>query len=219
MQKIFHLTAKSLDLPEIFKNNLEQIRLLYPDWEVMVHTDEDIELFVREHFLEYCEHTFNKMPMKIMQVDTVRYMWMYIYGGVYCDFDIHFYRPIEFPCQPTFIHRDWTYPEDNAIKQSIHNCIFSSPKGHPLWLDFLEGISKNVTTLSTTKWGKLLKKQPRVFDVTGPNAISRIISDKKVSGKYNDIKILPGKTLFQQGKSTTPLDDASVEHQVAGSWR
>ncbi|MFT5085260.1 MAG: hypothetical protein ACI9Y1_003318, partial [Lentisphaeria bacterium] len=41
MQKIFHLTAKSLDLPEIFKNNLEQIRLLYPDWEVMVHTDED----------------------------------------------------------------------------------------------------------------------------------------------------------------------------------
>lgn len=216
---LFHLTAKSLDIPPEFEKNRKLIQKFYPNSTINLHDDEAIDKFVKEYFPEYYHDTFIKMPQHIMRVDTVRYMWMYIYGGVYCDLDIQFKQPMEFQSGVIFIEREWTYPKDRTITNSVHNCIFASVPKHQIWMDILDGIAQNVKKLPNTKITKFFKKkQAKVFNVTGPNAISKIISQGKLLQKYNDVTVLPGKTLFQKGSSKHTGESSSVIHETAGSW-
>jgi mannosyltransferase OCH1-like enzyme len=229
ISKIFHLTYKSFDLPSSFQQNLERVKIYYPEHQIKIYDDEAIRTFVIEHFNDYYEQTFERMPEFIMQVDTVRYMWMYIYGGIYCDFDIYFLKHLPLDQGVVFIEREWTYPEDRSIFNSVHNCFFASEPGHPIWLDLLEGIASNVEALNlrTKSVGynlfknfktKKVKISP-VFDTTGPNAISRIITKHKLLEKYKDVMVLPGSTLYQKGRSKSTMNDAHVIHQTTGSWK
>lgn len=221
--KLFHLTYKhnKLDqLPESFQQNLERIRRYYPDHEVRVHDDAAIHEFAAEHFASYYESTFKNMPKIIMQVDTVRYMWMHVYGGIYCDFDIHFLKRLDFTQGAIFFEREWTYPINNAITDSVHNCCFASEPGHPIWLEILEGIAVNVAGLKQSLFDKLLRKPIKaVFDVTGPNAISKIITDHQLLSRYKEVTVLPGPLLYQRGYSKGTVDTAYVVHETFGSWK
>lgn len=218
MDKIIHLTAKDVELSPQFQKNMDLMRAFYPDWDIRFHSDGDIEHFVKEYFPEYYLNTFSKMPQKIMKIDTVRYMWMHVYGGVYCDFDIRFFRKIEFVEGATFISRPWTHPKADDIPISIHNCIFASTKGHPIWLEILKGIASNVSQLSSFKIIRKVLKQPKVFDVTGPNAISRIVGQNVNSESLSDILILPSHYVYQSNKSSSPRDEAFVEHEMSRTW-
>lgn len=218
MDKIIHLTSKDAKLTPQFQKNMELMQSFYPDWEIRFHSDAAIESFVKEYFPAYYQKTFSKMPRQIMKIDTVRYMWMYVYGGMYCDFDIRFFRKIEFNEGATFISRPWTHPDATDIPTSIHNCIFASTKGHPIWMAILNGIEENVSRLSSYKIIRKVLKQPKVFDVTGPNAISRIVGKHIGDTSIGEISILPGEYLFQSNKSLTTKDDAFVEHEMSKTW-
>jgi hypothetical protein len=237
--KIFHLTAKSKDnLPASFQKNIARIKDLYPDYEIRIYDDDDIKALIKKEMPEYYENTILKMPSFIMVVDTVRYLWMRLYGGIYCDMDVFFRSRFAFEDGAIFIEREWTYPEDVSITQSVHNCLFASVPGHPVWDEILDGIAANVRSLKGKKEpkpprGKVgkfvarvmiklgLQKRyfPMVFNVTGPNAISKIISDRSLHQKYEGVHIVPGKAIFQAGFSKGSLDDAYFVHETAGSWK
>ena len=231
---IFHLTSKTKHLNAQQQKNVDRIRELYPDFEIRVHDDEDIHDFMTEYFQTYYEDTISRMPEFIMVVDTVRYMWMHVYGGVYCDTDIYFRQRIDFTSPATFIAREWTYPPNNDISISLHNCIFASEPGHPVWQELLGGIAQNVSGLSTdqsprpgwaTNLDRLLQRArlkervyPRVFDTTGPNAISLIASRSHGFEERSGVSILPAEVLFQRGMSRGSVENAFVVHETAGSW-
>jgi mannosyltransferase OCH1-like enzyme len=226
--KIFHLTYKNFVLPEGFQKNINIIGQLYPDHEIRIHDDNAIYSFVSEYFPEYYDTTFTKMPQMIMKVDAVRYMWMYVYGGIYCDMDIKFNKRVEFEDGVILFEREWTFPNDNTISKSIHNCCFASEPKQEIWLEILAGIAENVDGLSnkplqTNIIKKLLQRanileQPvqEVFNITGPNAISRIVSKSKL---IDNVCMLPASIFYQEGFSKGTLNESYVIHETAGSWK
>jgi len=186
--KIFHLTSKTKKLSSTAQSNVDVIRAFYPDYKILIHDDDDILQFIKKNYPDYYESTISQMPKFIWVVDTVRYLLMDHHGGVYCDTDVLFRKRFEFDAGVIFVEREWTWPNDRSIADSVHNCLFASEPKHPVWTDILNGITQNVRavqspTAQASRFekrvvAKLLGKSvyPVVFGVTGPNAISKIIT-------------------------------------------
>jgi mannosyltransferase OCH1-like enzyme len=178
------------------------------------------------------------MPQFIMVVDTVRYLWMNHFGGIYCDMDVYFQKRIEHGDGVVFVEREWTWPKDRRLTTSVHNAWFASEPRHWVWAHIIDGIANNVRNIANRKpmptkptrfqraIGKAVRTlrlptqyMPTVFDVTGPNAISRILSEKGLQQRYPDLRILPARDIYQPGMSTGRQEDAYAVHQTAGSWK
>ncbi|MCK1335679.1 hypothetical protein IVB38_06440 [Bradyrhizobium sp. 38] len=229
--KIFHLTSKSKKLSSTAQGNVDVIRAFYPDYKILIHDDDDILQFIKKNYSEYYESTISQMPKFIWVVDTVRYLMMDHYGGVYCDTDVLFRKRFEFDAGVIFVEREWTWPNDRSITDSVHNCLFASEPKHPVWTDILNGITQNVRTVQspTAQAGRFAKRvvakllgksvYPLVFGVTGPNAISKIITQNGSLKQHKDIPVVPGSQIFQAGMSKGMLEEASFVHGAAGSWQ
>ena len=235
--KVFHLTSKTKQVDARVKKNLERIHELYPEYEIVIHDDTELWRFIKDSHPGYLENTISRMPEFIMVVDTVRYLWMQSYGGIYVDTDVYFRRRHDFEDGVILVEREWTYPEDDSIRDSVHNCLLASEPGHPLWSALLDGISSNVDAIDSSSSRpadsplvrrakkalvRLRLKSPErtdVFDVTGPNAISKIITEHALLSAYGDVHVLPGSTIFQEGRSAGSIDAAAFVHEAAGSWK
>jgi mannosyltransferase OCH1-like enzyme len=212
--KIVHLTVKNKErIPELFKENLDIMHHYYREHEFRIYDDADIDDFVSAYDLVYYEKVFSRLFLQIMRVDAVRYLWMEAVGGIYFDFDIRLQRQWEPSGGAVLVGREWTWPKADDIKVSVHNCVFASTSGHPLWRRLLDGIGKQVTRDGSTH-----RKWPSVFDVTGPNAISRTITQEHLAEKLDDVHILKPSCIYQRGLSTSSPEDAFFIHQATGSW-
>lgn len=221
---IIHLTARNPDnLPEQFRMNLETMRRFYPEHDIRINDDVAIDRFVADYDPGYYRRVFVRLRQQIMRVDAVRYLWMEAYGGIYFDFDIALQRRWDPIGGAVLVRREWTYPQANDITVSVHNCVFASSAGHPLWRHLLNGIARQAdgdrSILSFIY--RAIARQPRlsVFDVTGPNAISRTISLGQLHQRLENVQLLDASCIYQKGRSTGSLDNAIFEHQTAGSWQ
>lgn len=236
--KIFHLTHKTGSLSKQFQDNVDRIVDLYPDYEIRIHDDNDILSFIERYYPEYKVAVIDKFPQFIMVVDTVRYLWMQHFGGIYCDMDIYFQKRIDHGNSVLFVEREWTWPKDRRITTSVHNAWFASQPGHPVWQHIINGIAINAKRLANLKpmptkptylqraigkatrtIGLPTRYMPSVFDVTGPNAISRILTEEALLQRYPDVQVLPAVDIYQAGMSKGQKQDAYTVHQTAGSWK
>lgn len=87
--RIVHVTYKSREeLPEEWKKSLQVWEEKHPDWEIRFWSDKDIEEFVHNEFPQY-EALHKSYKYTIQRVDSVRYMILYHFGGLYSDMDIY----------------------------------------------------------------------------------------------------------------------------------
>lgn len=87
--RIVHVTYKSREeLPEEWKYSLKQWQAMNPHWEVRFWSDQDIADFVHEQYPEM-EAMHQSYKYMIQRVDSVRYMILHHFGGVYSDMDIY----------------------------------------------------------------------------------------------------------------------------------
>lgn len=221
---LIHLTAKDPGkLSAQFQQNLDTMRRLYPDHEIRIHDDAAIDRFVADYDPTYYRQVFVRLPQHIMRVDAVRYLWMEAFGGIYFDFDIALRSRWTPAGGAVLVRREWTYPPAGDITVSVHNCVFASSAGHPLWRHLLDGIAAQAQR-DRSIWKVVCrtltrKQRPSVFDVTGPNAISRTISQGRLDQRLADVQVLNASCIYQQGLSTGSPDQAIFIHQTAGSWR
>jgi len=59
---------------------------VHPDWEYQLYDDNDIQLYCKTHFPQYYEK-FMSLSQGILRADLIRYMFMYVEGGLYVDMD------------------------------------------------------------------------------------------------------------------------------------
>jgi mannosyltransferase OCH1-like enzyme len=205
---IFHQTNKTIKLSKREENNSNIIKKMYSNYKYILWTDEDIEKFIRTKFNKY--YNFFKNLSKIQKIDIVRYLWMYYYGGVYSDMDVLYIKRIDYEKYNgvVFIEREWTSPLDNSIKISVHNCIMSSIPKHTIWLIIIDEIIK--------KYNNGIRN---VFNLTGPNSISEIITRLELNKKFNNITILSGKYIYQYNRSKHTGETSYVKHLCYGSWK
>lgn len=186
---------------------------VYPSATHFLWDDQQIDTFMATHYSGYYTRFFNKLPTPIMKIDVARYAWMHHFGGMYCDLDLVIKEDVAALFNPSakvvFVEREWTYPVRADIVTSVHNCWICAPeKGHPIWIDLLEGIAK------------LFEGGERnVWNLTGPNAISFIITRDNLLEKYRgDIDVLPGSVIYQRGSSKHDGTSSVLTHECHNSW-
>lgn len=216
--KIIHQTWKTEDLST--HSNTAQLSQSYviwyhPDWEYKFWTDNDIVNFVenkvRFDFPDLYS-IYNRLPLKIMRIDFVRYLWMYYFGGAYLDLDILCFGSLEDLFHNTnnnifFIKRAW-YTSWYKWTYSVHQAWLASSKNHIIWLDIMHHIGRNIDRFKDD-----------VLNLTGPNGVSRALDANNLLTKYKDISILSDVYFYQRWWSKSPRNRALMEHVPAASWK
>jgi mannosyltransferase OCH1-like enzyme len=132
--KIIHQTYKIAELPPLFQQCQTQIQRLHPHCEYRFHTDADIDAFIKTQFPTYYD-AFMRLPRKIMQIDMVRYFWMYEYGGIYADLDYYIIRPFDLWDKTIVLPAN---RETIDGPTCLGNCIFASEPRHPFWKTLMD---------------------------------------------------------------------------------
>jgi inositol phosphorylceramide mannosyltransferase catalytic subunit len=85
--KIIHHTWKTPTVPDKWQRPYNNCKLLHPDYEFKLWTDEDSLKFLEEQYFWFID-TFKGYSYPIQRVDAIRYFILYHYGGIYMDLDI-----------------------------------------------------------------------------------------------------------------------------------
>lgn len=166
--KIIMQTWKNNEVPEHWKESPVSIKKHMPDWKYVLMTDEDNDKFVKEHFIWFYD-TFVNFEYGIQRADAIRYMWLYINGGVYMDLDMLLQKPLD----PLFTTDNELYLVcSNNAYGIITNSFMASKPGCRMWIDMLKYMMKGVS-----KW--CIGRHLKVYWSTGPLALDYVV--KKVS--------------------------------------
>ena len=143
--RIIHQSWKSKRLPRRFANWSRTWRECFPEpeWQHLLWTDADNERFVADEYAWFLER-YKSFRRNIYRVDSVRYLYMHRFGGIYSDLDNVCLRPFEHLLRGhnlvfgDIVHNVKPSPYWTYIQNSF---MYSSP-GHPFWLDLVRRISK-----------------------------------------------------------------------------
>lgn len=210
--KIIHQTAKTNDIPDVWKKYQLKVQALHPDWEYRLWTDEDNLAFVETEYPEYLD-LFINLPKNIMRADVIRYLIMYRIGGLYLDLDYEMLRPFEFLDYAMVLPLN-TSKATGDSDDGVGNCIFASEPNHPFWM----------TVMQTLMDKPPLAKDIDVESSTGPAFLSEVFFS---SDKIQKNIFTPSREIFhpitpwsQRGhKRTIDLGIAHGIHHCSGTWR
>lgn len=122
-------------------------------------TDADNNALIKESLPWFLE-TYNSFPKEIFRADVARYVYMYVYGGVYVDLDFESLKPLDALLCNTSV----TLAFEND--QSVANCIMASAPGHPFWIHLLTNIVQSATNAAHWHAVDAIKE-------SGPMAVSK----------------------------------------------
>ena len=72
--------------PELY-NNIMEIRKKNPDYDYRIITDNEGIFLIKTYFNIQVLHAFQKLTLGAAKGDFIRYIALYLYGGVYLDLD------------------------------------------------------------------------------------------------------------------------------------
>jgi len=180
--KILHQTWKNRELSgvEEFRLCSESWKRLHPDYEYRLWDDRDNERFVRESFGAY-HPTWAAFDKNIKRLDSIRYMWMYAYGGVYADLDMECLRSLD---GLTARHRAadillFCDLDADGLCISANPALIVSKPGSGFWLEILEYAR--------------LHGDEHVTRCTGPLALGRVAN---LCGERFGVRCLDQNRLF-----------------------
>lgn len=157
-------TWETNDVPDKWKSSPESIKQHMRDWKYVLLTNKDRRNFVEKYFPDFLL-TFDSFAYNIQRADAIRYMWLYIHGGLYLDLDVEIQKPLD----PLFTTDNdiFVVPSEN-IQSQLTNCLIASKPKLKIWLDMIDHMKKPVPWWAVTKHLK-------VTYTTGPCALTKII--------------------------------------------
>lgn len=164
-------TWKSTVIPPKWVQGQHSVQAAFPDWTYVFLTDDDCLAFVQDFFPEHLR-AFQNLPYNIQRADVIRYMWLYVYGGLYLDMDYEVKTPFE-----TYLS---SFDAPLMLMHSVHisyvltNSLIVAKPGQTL---FLSMISKALYEQVPTYYGKHL----RVMLSTGPMAFHEIVNQSRTA--------------------------------------
>ncbi len=159
-------TWKNRRVPSHWRDSPVDIKKYMPHWEYVLMTDEDNENFCREYFPDFLPY-FLSFPYNIQRADAIRYMWLYVHGGVYIDLDL----------VPTRNWDDLFYEDielylvsSGNVQSCITNSFMASKPGAQLWLDMIEHMKQDAPW-----WAG--GKHMTVMNTTGPVSLNYMVKN------------------------------------------
>lgn len=172
--KIIMQTWKTKEVPDHWKSSPKSIKRKMSDWQYVLMTDEDNLKFVGTYFPSFLP-IYKEMEYPIMKADAIRYMWLYIKGGIYMDLDIMIKKDLS----PLFTEKMVGKGDVFLIKSGNFNSFYtnsfmaSKPK-NLFWLECLAEMSKPYKFWMVGKHFKVMGK-------TGPLMVSRTVKYTKTN--------------------------------------
>jgi mannosyltransferase OCH1-like enzyme len=209
--RLIHQTWKTNDIPNKWYSYTQKVKLLNPDWEYKLWTDEDNENFVKSEFPDFYP-IFMGLSKNIMRADVIRYLIMYKIGGVYLDIDYEMLKPFDFEDYSVVLPMNRSLKHGDSM-DGLGNCIFASVPGHKFWSDVIQDLQKNPP---------IVNDYMQVFGSTGPAFLTRIFNENS----YDDIYI-PERLIYHPPIPRNKMEIELVKsnnisigiHHSWGSWR
>ena len=195
-----------------------------PDWEYHLWNGEEMDKLVETHFPEYLS-LYKSFPYNVQRWDTIRYMILHVYGGVYTDLDSECYQPKDSLLETQtmcFGEEPQAHNYYLDINRLIGNAFMASEAGCKGWLKVLEAINE-----------AMKQEQPNdsrvVVSTTGPVLISRIFSEleKNYSATVLPSEYIAPLTTFEMRRYIyakghevfeQKIKDAYCAHYFFGTW-
>lgn len=170
-----------------------------PEWEYRLWNGDEMDNLVLSHFPEFWS-TYRSYPHNVQRWDAIRYMILYVYGGVYTDLDTECFKPID------------------SLLENKTFCFGEEPKEHNFYPD-LKCLVGNAFMASSQKqkgWLVVMKELQEaikqeypvltVLNTTGPLMISRI---------YNTLRDVYGSVALP-AELTAPIIKSDVQNYILG---
>lgn len=160
-----------------------------PHWKYILMTDEDNRNFCKKHFPDFLPY-YDAFEYPIMRADAIRYMHLYIHGGLYIDLDIEVKKALD----PFFYEdHDLYFVRSGTFGSYYTNALMAAKAKQPFFLKCIEDMKKPYKLWQV---GKHLK----VMGSTGPLLVSKLIGKSQPKfwkdAEYNlDIGELPPQLL------------------------
>jgi mannosyltransferase OCH1-like enzyme len=175
--KILHFTWKEKEIPDKLKVNMENIKKLHPLWEIIIWTDEEMDIFVNKNGTEKQYNKYCSYKKMIQRCDYFRVFVIYIMGGIYLDLDIIMNKSFDdlyngvvcfFPCEKVMTKRDLEIHKNrDAIR--IGNYAMGGVKNHKFFKHIVDSFEK-IEDMDTEIHNNIL-------ETTGPGFLTTIYHD------------------------------------------
>ena len=177
--KIIMQTWIDNDIPDKWKCSPKSIKKMMPDWEYVLMTDKDNRKFVKKHFPDFLKY-YDGFPHNIQRADAIRYMWLYVNGGIYMDLDFEVLHPIDSLFTSDI---DVYLVSSSNIGSYLTNSFMASKPGCKLWLDCIEAMKKPLPFYCA---GKHLV----VMNSTGPIMLTNVVTKSKIVYGMLPVKLI-----------------------------
>ena len=163
--KIFFQTCWSHDIPPKWQSSPESIKKMMPSWKYVLMDDDENREFVKKHFPDFLPY-YDAFPYNIQRCDAVRYMFLYVHGGIYMDLDFE----ILYPLDELFTSDAQVYLVKSGNVGSYHtNSFMASKPGCKLWLEVIEEMKKPLPFY-------IVGKHFTTMSSSGPLMLSRVVN-------------------------------------------
>lgn len=145
-----------------------------PNWYYMCWNLENCNKLVRTFYPEHL-NMYNKYIYPIQKCDTVRYLILHRYGGVYADMDYYCNKPLDevFQIYKNDIYFVETPNRINSNQIHISNSLMYSKPNHPFWRFLFIDLERN------KKAPYYYSRHVAIMFTTGPGILNRVFNKYK----------------------------------------
>ena len=205
IEKHIHQTAPSYEeLPQDYKDNIEKIKNLNPEWKYHFYDDAAVENFIKSNFDGRIFRLFSKIDERYgaARADLFRYLVVFRYGGLYLDIKSTLLTPLDLILvdSDTFITSHW--PEildgvdisawgkhEDLISHEFQNWFIFSDSSNEILQKVIDKVLDNIENYNATRDGV---GRRGVISLTGPVAYSQVLEKKENIAK---VKIISNEKL------------------------
>ncbi|UJR21116.1 hypothetical protein I4U23_024216 [Adineta vaga] len=194
---IIHQTFRDMNsIPLNWQQASNSCRSLHPNYQYKFWSDKQGRDLIKQEFPSLLS-TYDSYPYNIQRADVIRLVVLYVYGGIYIDFDIFCLKSLDHLLKYEFI-----LPKTSPVGLS-NDIIISKPK-HP----FLFQILNNLPNANRY----IFSKYPTVMFSTGPMFLT------KEAWKYPNRSSLDILSPELYGKYIFNSSYSLFRHLKASSW-
>jgi len=155
-------------IPDEWKKAQKSVISMNPNWNYVLVTEDYALDVVKRYFPDFYD-TYVSFKYTIQRIDAIRYLLLYLYGGIYLDLD--------YTCNKSFDDINLT-KEVGLIKSNntpgvFTNSFLISKKGSEFWLKCINQMKKPLP------WYLRLTKHFEIMNSTGPFMLNSIANKNK----------------------------------------
>ena len=218
-------------LPQFFKELSETWKKVYPDWKYILWDDKKMDLFIKDYYPEfdaYCQ----SFPYDVQRWDTIRYFFLYKYGGMYVDFDYEAIEPLNevvqnhsccFASEPkehtqifgkeVYINNGLIIAEPNhPFIKNIIDCVMMKYPADRIFRDKMEEVLLTTGPLMITNLYETYENKDDIYIM--PPEIVAPFNKIEVADYLNNEELSPEFNMLLEEK----LEKAKAVHYFIGSW-